>query len=161
MKYRSILVSFCFISVIFLIIIVSILYPLFKQKPEGKVIARINNYLLTDADFADELKGINVPALPGDKMQAWKAEFLEDIIRKQLMLQEAQKLSLDKDKNFINMIERYWEQALLKSLLDTKMREGATTETLNAWLGRLRNSAKITINEKNLKELDADNTRKK
>ncbi|GEM_PF-1665304 len=161
MKYRNILVSFCFITAVFLIIVISILYPIFKQKPEGKVIARINNYLLTEADFADELKGISIPVLPEDKMQAWKTEFLDDIIRKQLMLQEAQKLSLDKDKNFINMIERYWEQALLKSLIESKTRKGASTENFNVWLSGLRSNAKIIINEGNLKELNINNMRKK
>lgn len=90
---------------------------------ENIVIAKIDDYKMTAADFRDEarlvLKG---RAWQADPARA-KEELLENLITKKIMIQEAQKQNFDKNKDFMKEIERYWEQALLKLLYKKKMQE--------------------------------------
>lgn len=94
-----------------------------KEKGESPVVAVINSYKLTVDDFRDEAKlTMHTKALSDDPLKA-KEEFLEEIITKKILIQEAQKENFDKDKTFMKEIERYWEQALLKLLVKKKMKE--------------------------------------
>ena len=91
-----------------------------KQPEESEVLARINNFNLTLHEFqyklADELE------MERDFKLTKKAkeDFLEDMIRKELLIQEAKRLNLDKEENFIRAIEKYWESTLIKDLIQKK-----------------------------------------
>ena len=93
-------------------------------KPENKnhagkeIIAKINNYKLTVNDFKDELmpKARDI-SLSADPEKA-KEDALNELVTKKILLQEAQRQSFDKDAKFMKEIERYWEQALLKLLIN-------------------------------------------
>jgi parvulin-like peptidyl-prolyl isomerase len=90
---------------------------------DGKVVARINDYDLTVADFRNEAVILRANKdLSSDPKKA-KSQLLQDIIGKKLFIQEAQKLNFDKQKYFMSEIERYWEQALLKILFKKKAEE--------------------------------------
>ena len=55
--------------------------------------------------------------------------FLEKLINRKLILQEAQKKGLDKKEDFLKSIENFWEQSLLAIVIDKKVKEisGSTT----------------------------------
>ncbi len=57
-----------------------------------------------------------------------RVTFLNDIIRKQLLIQEAQKAQLDREEGFRQTIQRYWEATLIRDLL-TKKSEQFKSET--------------------------------
>ena len=64
--------------------------------------------------------------------------FVEYLIRKELMIDEAVRMELDRKKNFIKTIERYWESTLIRNLLDIKSAELAklvliTDDEINAY----------------------------
>jgi len=86
------------------------------------ILARINNYEITVEEFQQEFKdsvyGRN------DTLQSRK-EFLANLINQKLILQDAQRQGLDKDEEFLKMIERFWEQSLLKMALEKKTAETA------------------------------------
>ena len=96
------------------------------QKPagsDGKILAKINNYVMTAKDFNDEARlTLSNKNLSDDPKKA-KEELLEDIIDKKILLQEAQKQNFDKGKAFMKEIERYWEQALIKLMVRKKTEE--------------------------------------
>lgn len=46
-----------------------------------------------------------------------KAHFLEELIRKELLIQIAKKRKLDQEQKFIHTIERYWEATLIRNLM--------------------------------------------
>lgn len=94
-----------------------------KEKVDKRVIARINNYDLTVSDFADEARFMIAPEYLAADPQKAKSEALEGLITKKVLLQEAQKQNFDKDKAFMREIERYWEQALIKLLIQKKIEE--------------------------------------
>ncbi|MCX5666739.1 MAG: SurA N-terminal domain-containing protein [Candidatus Omnitrophica bacterium] len=134
---------------------------------DDKVLARINNYTLTIADFESETKGKLPGGLSAADLEKAKESLLDDLITKKLLIQEAQKQNFDKDKAFIKEIEKYWEQALLKLLYkkrsqellreiskdesDPEVRDRRVREALNAWIEDLKNSANIKKYKENLK----------
>ena len=81
-----------------------------KISGNDKVVARINNYTMTAEDFRDYARVAG----------GTKEEALEELITRDILIQEAQKNNFDKDRAFMKEIERYWEQALLKLLIKKK-----------------------------------------
>lgn len=84
------------------------------------VVLKINNFEMTreefqvkskaDLEYKDQYKSdINV-----------KKKMVEGLIRKELLIQEAKLLGLDRDDQFIEAIERYWEATLIKQLMEQK-----------------------------------------
>lgn len=48
---------------------------------------------------------------------------LKNMIEKKLMVQEAVKMNLHQNKKFVEEIKNYWEQSLIRGLVDTKVRQ--------------------------------------
>jgi parvulin-like peptidyl-prolyl isomerase len=99
------------------------------RPPEAdkRVVAKINNYEMTVSDFREEARLTRSnKSLSPDEAKA-KAQLLEALINKKILIQEALKLNFDKDKTFMKEIERYWEQALLKLLFKIKSDELSRT----------------------------------
>ncbi len=90
---------------------------------EAKILARINDYTLTLNDFESQLTA----ELELDKdfklTKEAKKEFLEGLIEKELLIQEAKRLQLDRKERFIKAIERYWESTLIRDLMELKGEE--------------------------------------
>jgi len=93
------------------------------QAGDRRVIARINNYELTVADFEPEARASLPGNMPDTEFEKAKESLLDDLITKRILIQAAQKENFDKDKAFVKEIERYWEQALLKLLYKKKSQE--------------------------------------
>ena len=94
-----------------------------EKKGEERVIATINDYRMTVEDFNYESKEIlNIGKTLGEA-PVYKNEMLDALIVKEILIQEAVKAGLDKEKDFMSSIELYWEQTLLKNLLERKSKE--------------------------------------
>jgi hypothetical protein len=138
-----------------------------KELPRSKVVARINNYYLTVDDFKDKSTLLKLNYMAGDTDKI-KNDLLEEMIMKNILIQEAQTQNFDKDEAFMKEIERYWEQALLKLLMKRKIEEFATKmrsgdgaerrvkvqQMLDKWVSELRKRAKISINKDTLKKIE-------
>ena len=94
---------------------------------DKQILAKVNNYEMTVSDFQEEARLTRSnKSLSLDEDKA-KAQLLKDLINKKIIIQEALKLNFDKDKTFMQEIERYWEQALLKLLFKNKSEELSRT----------------------------------
>ncbi|MDD4938794.1 MAG: hypothetical protein PHE18_04700 [Candidatus Omnitrophica bacterium] len=91
--------------------------PAPKNEP---VLARVNNYEITLSEFEEEFK--ESPYAINNIIET-KLDFLNNLINRKLILQDAQAKGMDKDKDFLKMIEKFWEQSLLKTALDKKANE--------------------------------------
>jgi peptidyl-prolyl cis-trans isomerase C len=94
------------------------------QPPEA-VVARVNDYEVTADEFRRELamsRGV-IRNFPDISPQELKDKVLDELIVRQLLLEEAQKLDIDKQPAFMREVEAYWRQALLKTLLARKTDE--------------------------------------
>lgn len=86
-----------------------------KEKPAIK----INNVEISAVEFnaaydvLSKLKGETLP----------RKEFLDTYINRKLILLEAEKFGLDKDPQFLQDLQIFWEQSLLKLMLSRKINE--------------------------------------
>lgn len=139
-----------------------------RNAGEGKkIIVKIGKYEMTADEFKDEAKLVAPNQYLAQDQDAAKAELLDEIVIRKILIQEAQKENFDKDKAFMKEIERYWEQALIKLLVKKKMLEiyrgitvGTDTERqeklqqeFNDWIAQLKNKASVKVYDKNLKEI--------
>ena len=130
-----------------------------SQKPdEKKVVARINDYVMTVKDLKEEIEHAPYSAKQKQNLE----EALDLAIRKQILIQEAQRRGLDRKKSFMQTIERYWEQTLIKELIkeqSLKVYKSSATmaekdKALDVWMDGLYQKAKIKIYRNALKGLE-------
>jgi hypothetical protein len=100
------------------------------SKPQGKtpVLAKINNYEISKQEFEEDFKE---SSFARTNTLDSKKEFLDSLINRKLIMQEAQRQGLDKNPNFLRMIERFWEQSLLKQALEQRSIEIAGSVIVN------------------------------
>jgi hypothetical protein len=91
-----------------------------QPKVKKTILAKINNYEITKEEFEQEFK--SSPYSRADTLGSRK-EFLQNLINRKLILQDAEAGGLAKEPGFLKMIERFWEQSLLKLALDQKTKE--------------------------------------
>ena len=136
---------------------VSLCFGCGRKGEEEKVAAKINNYLMTVEDLEDEIR--HSPRF-GDKKGDLQ-EALDLAIRKQVLIQEAQRQGLDKQKAFMKTIERYWRQTLIKELTKKESQriyknvsKNKREEAFKAWEDELYKKANIEIYGDVLREFE-------
>lgn len=86
-------------------------------------LATINDYHLSLDTFQRQLAS-ELELEPDYKLTIdAKREFLDSLIRKELLIQEAVRQELDRQPAFTKAIEKYWESTLIRDLIDKKGRE--------------------------------------
>jgi len=127
------------------------------QAKDKQVLARINNYEITKQEFEEEFKNSGFSV--SDTEESRKS-FLDNLINRKLILQEAQRQGLDNDSAFLKSIERFWEQSLLKVMLDKKSKDISMLKdagkkeiegAYDGWLEGLRKDSDIKIDYNLLK----------
>ena len=99
----------------------------FRQKMAGnqKPILTINKLKLSGEDLRKELtlaaQGPEQGARPGKA--GGEPEWISRVVERELLVQEAQRLGLDRNPEFMGTIERFWKEALLKQLIHLKGQE--------------------------------------
>ncbi len=91
------------------------------EKATSKILVQINNYQVTLDEFNE---GFAYSAFASHTDQeAARLEYLNNIIDQKVVLLDAQKKNIDKQKDFLRSIEKFWEQSLLTDAMGMKMRE--------------------------------------
>lgn len=114
-----------------------------KGGAQRENIAVVNDTPISLSEFQKEV------SILSKRNPAFKAtpqtleEQLNTIIDKKLLLQEARSLGLAEDERFIETIKSFWEQTLIKELLELKAREWAdrlfvTEEEINRQYQRMQ-----------------------
>ena len=131
---------------------------------DTELVVSINDYKITRDEFETEFKDSVYDAVDTPES---RQNFLNALIDRKLILQYAQKEGFDKEKPFLKSIEKFWEQSLLKVVLDRKTIEIASqtpaagweaqrvaeTKKMNDWMGELRKRARITVSDGALKHV--------
>jgi hypothetical protein len=94
-----------------------------EQEKEDKILAGINDYNLTIQDFQYQLAAELEMDEDFKLTKEAKAWFLERVIRKELLVQKAKELKLDRKEKFVRAMERYWESTLIRDLMEMKGEE--------------------------------------
>lgn len=126
-----------------------------KRINEEKKVVKINNYTLT----VDEFNALYSELGFAEDTIESKKLFLENLINRKLLLQEAQRMGLDKKKEFLRTIENFWEKSLLKIVIDEKARELYSDLTLDekqideAYTQWLKDNSEVVVNPAEQREL--------
>ena len=113
---------------LFLLVISALLAGCNNGAQDRDVVVKINNYEITRQEFEQEFadSSFSRQGTPGARM-----DFLNSLINRQLILQDAQANDLDKSRQFIEMIQKFWEQSLLKAALDKASKEISNAATID------------------------------
>ena len=97
------------------------------DKPKN-VAVKINNYEISRAEFEQEFKDSSFGR--SDTAQSRK-DFLDNLVNRMLIVQDAQKKGLDNAPQFLKVVERFWMQSLLKLALEKKSQDFAGTSLVS------------------------------
>lgn len=111
------------------------------RPPESREFLRINDRVITAEEFEKEYS----EAISFYKQEKSKKDFLEDLITKELLLQEAKRRGLDLKPDFRRSIQNYYEQTLLKNLAQERMSEITVSVTEDEIVSYYNNMSKVFI----------------
>ena len=94
-----------------------------EKKDENEILAKINDYALTLDEFHSQLAAELEMDRDFKITEEAKKEFLEGLIKKEILIQEAKKRDLDRKEKFTRTIEHYWESTLIRDLMEAKGKE--------------------------------------
>jgi hypothetical protein len=91
-----------------------------QPSPDEKTLVTINEFHLKSSEF-QRLLAMDMERDRDFKLtDASKMAYLNEIIQKEVLIQEAKRLKLDRKANFIRTIERYWEATLIRNLMELR-----------------------------------------
>ena len=94
------------------------------SEPEQKdIVIQVNNSKISLEEFNDLMKFEAYADPEMDLTADTRSQFINYLVRKELLIQEAANLKLDSKRDFIRTIEKYWEATLIRNLLDLKAAE--------------------------------------
>ncbi len=88
--------------------------------PKEEVAISIDGIKITKAEFERDFQKFNFSK--PDTKEARK-EFIDNIVNRKLILKEAEEANLDKDPAFLDDVQDFWEQSLLKLAVDKKAKQ--------------------------------------
>ena len=89
-----------------------------KRGRKNETAVKINSFALTADEFEELFHEYEAEDTPENR-----ADALNNLITRKLLLEEAQRRGLDTQKNFLRSIESFWEQSLIQLVVDQKVRE--------------------------------------
>ena len=112
-----------------------------KEQPVGAYIAKVNGRYIRESDLA---KGRDVSLDSHDI----KYEFLNSLITKEVLIHEAMERKIDQEDAFRQSIKNFYEQSLIKTLLDRQQEKLPRTPTeadISAYLNLQNKMVKISL----------------
>src|SRR4030065_748110 len=94
-----------------------------KGSSTGSVIAKVNNTAITKEDFLKESKLVPEWAKQNFSTKDGKERFLDELIKKELIYQDAKNKGLDKDKEILAQVEEFKKMTLLSVVLKKEIEE--------------------------------------
>lgn len=102
------------------IVVLFFLFTIYGCAPKEKTVVKIGDIELTQREFEAAFKNSPNGIDPSEKS---RKQFLQALISRKLILKEAEKMGLDKDPQFLDGVQLFWEQSLLKLVLNEKIME--------------------------------------
>ena len=81
-------------------------------------LARVNDHVITLEEFNEEMESLPVYVKPLVVNREGKKEFLSKMVERELLLQQAEKKGLDRDKKILYQVEQFRKQLMVQSLLE-------------------------------------------
>jgi len=91
-----------------------------KVSEKKEIAIQVNSSKISLEEFNDLMKFEAYADPEMDLSDDTREQFIQYLIRKELLIQEAARLKLDTKKDFVRTIEKYWEATLIRNLLELK-----------------------------------------
>ncbi len=91
------------------------------EQQTGPYLAKVGNATITQADLDREMKNLPEFAQKFFEGPGGKEKFLDELIKKELLYQEALKKGLDKDPEFLKKVEDFKKITLISQLLEKEI----------------------------------------
>ena len=110
-------------KIVFAVFLIASLVACSKKETarSGAYVARVNGAPITQADFNREIQSLPDYAKQMFEGAGGREKFLGEVIKKEILYQEALKEGLDKDPEFIRKIEDAKKMALISDLLEKEI----------------------------------------
>jgi hypothetical protein len=111
------------------------------RSPEKKAALIINDKTVTTDEFARLFSSQS-------KRPVDRENFINSLITRELLIQESQKEGIDKEETFRRSIQNFYEQSLIKLLMDRKFASlctETTDEELDRYISFLKRKVRLTI----------------
>lgn len=92
-----------------------------KEERKGAYLAKVGNVEITQADFERELKGLPDFAQKMFEGSSGKEKFLDELIKKEMLYQEAVKRGLEKDTGYLKKVDDFKKITLIGLLLEKEI----------------------------------------
>jgi len=92
-----------------------------KAAQQGPFVAKVGSAGITQADFEREMKSLPDYARQLFEGEAGKEKFLDEIVKKEILYQEALKKGIDKDPDFGRKLEEFRKLTLASALLEKEI----------------------------------------
>jgi peptidyl-prolyl cis-trans isomerase C len=118
--------------------------------------AKINNKEITRSDIERELKSLPEFAQKQFEGPGGKIKFLDELVKKDLIYQEALKNKLDSDNAYIQKVKDYQKIGLISILIDRELNQGdeeSKKSYFDAYIKGLSNKYPVEINQDTLSDL--------
>ncbi len=88
-----------------------------SRPPQSREAVRVNERSISDEECRKAYEErASISPVPLDKQQ-----FIDDLVTREILIQEAKRLGLDREEPFRRSIQSYYEQTLVKNLIRSKM----------------------------------------
>lgn len=110
-------------KVTFIVAMVCLAFAACTQQPkeQSKPIVTVNEYTISEEGFRSRMASVAYYRGMGALSLEDKKDLVDQEIKKELLIQEAMRLGLDKDDSFRQAIEKYWEQTLITTVVKQQM----------------------------------------
>jgi peptidyl-prolyl cis-trans isomerase C len=92
-----------------------------EQQTQGPFVAKVGDDVITQADFERELSSLPDYAKQMFEGETGKEKFLDEMIKKDILYQEALKKGIDKDPDFRSKLEEFRKLTLASVLLEKEI----------------------------------------
>ncbi len=96
-----------------------------KEGQKGAYLAKVGNVKITQADFEREIKNLPDFAQKIFEGNGGKERFLNELVKKELLYQEALKKGLDKNTDYLKKVEDFKKITLIGQLLEKEIESKA------------------------------------
>jgi len=104
----------------FILLLIIIFLGINCAQNKDEPVVSIGTIKITKSEFEKDFAKFNTSK--PDTKEA-RREFLDNLINRKLILREAENRGLDKEESFLEDVQDFWEQALLKRAVDKKAKE--------------------------------------
>ena len=110
-----------------------------SDSPEKNVAISVNKKHISLAEFNSRLASVHDPD---------RKNFINSLIVRELMIQAAQNEGIDKDESFRRSIQDYYEQSLVKQVMDKKIKSmtvAVTDDEIDRYVSFQNSTVKVTV----------------